>query len=247
MGCVVCGTKRTVRSHIIPKAFAHEIRDGASHAVAASRNHPRAKPSQGGIFSNDLLCSEHERLTAAADKYAVEFVRRVDDAWGDRTQLTKLEVDNPEPELLRSFALLTIWREVHCKHEPGLSLGPYEDIVRGHLFEGKGAPNWPVVAQRTNFILPGAGVVDFNLHPYRVRFSDRAGWALTVAGTAFFVISDRRGLPLVFSRWRADLYDPAPLTVSDPLPFTEVGALKAILAGMVSSGRSRRAGRPGQH
>lgn len=234
MGCTICGAEKTVRSHIIPKAFAHEIRGDATHVVGASRHHRSAKPSQGGVFCDHLLCSNHESLTAGADKYAVEFVRRVADAWGDRKQRTTLEVDNPQPHLLRTFTLLTIWREIHSLQDPGLSLGPYEDLVRRHLFDGKEAPDWPVIAQRTNFFLPQKGAIDFNLHAYRIRLTDRSGWMLTVAGIAFFVISDRRGLPEAFSEWRVDLHNPAPLTVSDPLPFTDVGAIKVILAGMAS-------------
>ncbi len=240
MGCTICGADKTVRSHIIPKAFAHEVRDGAPHVIAASRHHRGAKPSQGGAFTDHLLCSQHESLTAAADKYAVEFVRRVADAWGDRKRQTTLQVDNPQPGLLRSFALLTIWREIHSQQVPGLSFGPYEDAVRRHLFEGRTAPEWPLIAQRTNFVLPGKGATDFNLDPYRVRFAGRGGWMLTVAGVAFFIISDQRGLPAQFVEWRVDLHNPASLTVSDPLPFTDVGAVKVILASMADRGTGNR-------
>ncbi|MBB5684470.1 hypothetical protein [Sphingobium boeckii] len=186
MACKVCGDKNTVRSHIIPKAFAHEVRNGATHAVTASRHFKGTKPSQGGAFSDNLLCLKHERSTSATDKYAIEFVRRVIEAWGDRKDQTTLVVDNAQPHVMRSFALLTIWREIHSQHDTALSLGPYEDSVRHHLFEGDVAPNWAIVAQRTNFHLPGRGAVDFNLHPYRVRFADRAGWMLTLAGVAPF-------------------------------------------------------------
>jgi hypothetical protein len=210
------------------------VREGAKHAVAASKRHRGAKPSQGGTFTDHLLCSDHENLTAAPDKYGVEFVRRVTDAWGDRKQQTTLEIDNPEPQLLRSFTLLTIWREIHSLQLPRLSLGPYENAVRRHLFQATSAPDWPVIAQRTNFLLPARGAIDFNLHPYRVRFADCGGWMLTVAGIAFFVITDRRGIPDMFSEWRVDEHDPAIVTVSEPLPFTEIGALKVILANMAS-------------
>ena len=117
----------------------------------------------------------------------------------------------------------------------GLSLGPYDQHVRKNLFEGGAAPDWPLIVQRTNFQAAPKGAVDFNLHPYRVRFADRSGWSFTVAGIAFFVISDRRGLPQEYSEWRADLRDPAPVTVADAIPLTEVGALKTIMANMLRS------------
>ncbi|PTW45092.1 hypothetical protein C8J25_108184 [Sphingomonas faeni] len=238
MGCILCGDGETVRSHIIPRAFAHDVRDGAKHVVTGSRFEKVPRTSQSGFFSSTMLCSTHENLTAPIDKYAIEFVRRVTDGWVDRTSTSALAIANPRPDLLRSFALLTIWREVHSGTEGTLSLGPYEQVIRNHLFDGGASPDWAIVVQRTNFVTPGRGAIDFNLHPYRVRFADRAGWMLTVAGVGFFVVSDRRGLPSRFQDWRVDCLDPAPVTISEPLPFTEVGALKGILAAMAARARA---------
>lgn len=239
MGCAICGADATVKSHIIPKAFAHDVRDGASHVVAGSTVAKVARTSQGGFFSDTLLCSHHENLTAATDKYAVEFVRRVNEAWKDRSKRDALKIPNPQPELLRSFALLTIWREVHGAPGTRLSLGPYEDVVRRHVFDATVAPEWAIIVQRTNFVIEKQGAADFNLHPYRVRFAGLSGWMFTVAGVCFFVVMDRRGLPTMFEDWRADRHDLAVVTVSEPLPFTEVGALRGILASLAARSRTR--------
>ena len=233
MPCLICGAGKTVRSHVIPKAFAHEIKDGATHAVAASRHHPTVKTSPGGMFNNQLLCAEHEGMTAAPDKYAIEFVRRIAGAW-DGKRVETLLVANPQPHLLRSFALLTIWREVHFSQVSGVTLGPYESPIRDFLFRGAPPPPWPVFVQRTNFVLDGRAV-DYNLHPYRIRFSDRTGWMMATAGVSFIVVTDKRGIQPAFIDLRADVGDPATVTVPSPLPFTEVGALKVILAGMAAS------------
>ena len=234
MACTICGELKTVRSHIIPKAFAIDIRAGAPHILAASLSHIGAKPMQGGPFSDHLLCHAHESLTAAVDKYAVEFVRRLNSEWRHRGGTEVLEVVNPQPELLKRFALLTIWREVCAKQVPGLSLGPYTATVGAYVFEDGTAPDWPVIVQRTNFTLPGKGAIDFGVHPYRVRFADRGGWAFTVAGAAFFVVSDQRGLPSIFSEWAVDRHNPARVTVSDATPFTDVGMLKPLLGKLAA-------------
>jgi hypothetical protein len=240
MSCLICGDENTVKSHILPKAFAHLIKDGAPHAITASRHYRGAKPSQGGPFSNEILCRNHEAMTAAADKYAVEFVRRINDAW-DHKSTRLLRIENPQPHFLREFAILTIWREVHSGHAPGLTLGPYEEPVRSLIFDGGPALEWPVVVQRTNFLLTETrAAVDFNLHPYRIKFAGRNGWLLTVAGIGFFVISDRRGLASPFEEFRADVLNPVPITVADPMPFTDVGALKYILRNMASPADRRR-------
>ncbi len=238
MGCRICGTVATVKSHIIPKAFAHDVRDGSTHVVAGSTTAKIARTSQGGFFSDTLLCSHHENLTAATDKYAVEFVRRVNDNWKDRTKTNALKISNPQPDMLRSFALLTIWREVHGAPGTRLSLGPYEDIVRRHIFDATVAPEWAIIVQRTNFVTEKRRAADFNLHPHRVRFADRSGWMFTVAGVGFFVVMDGRGIPAKFEDWRADRHDAALVTVSEQLPFTEVGALKGILASLAMRPRT---------
>jgi len=239
MGCLICGADATVKSHIIPKAFAHDVRDGATHVVAGSVTAKVARTSQGGFFSDTLLCSHHEGLTAATDKYAIEFVRRVSESWKDQSKRSALSISNPQPELLRSFALLTIWREAHGAPGTRLSLGPYENVIRRHLFDATVAPEWAIIVQRTNFVIENSGAADFNLYPYRVRFADRSGWMFTVAGVCFFVVVDGRGLPAKFENWRADRHDPAMVTVSEPLPFTEVGALKGILASLAARTKTR--------
>lgn len=230
MACVICGDPKTVRSHIIPKALALDVRNGAPHVLAASRSRAIVRPMQGGPFSDHLLCNTHESATAAIDKYAVEFVRRVNGQWKMRGGSTALRIQNPDPEALRRFALLTIWREVYAKQESGLSLGPYSEALAEYIFANRKGPSWPIVAQRTNFTLPEKSAVDFTLHPFRVRFADRSAWTFTVAGVAFFVISDRRGLPPIFSDWAVDRHDPAPITVSDPISITDVGMLKQLIS-----------------
>lgn len=220
-----------MRSHIIPKALAFAVRGDAKHVIAASP-HQSVRRSQAGAFTDTLLCRAHENATAATDKYGIEFVRRVQAAWGNRASRKMLSVPNPSPDALQSFALLTIWREAHFEERPGLSLGDYDRPVQRHLFDGDPPPDWPVVVQRTNFTVQPGGASDFNLHPYKLRFGDRAAWTFTVAGVCFLVVSDKRGLPSLFEEWRADTHNPCPVSVAEPVPLSEAGALQGVLATM---------------
>lgn len=192
---------------------------------------------QSGAFSDHILCEKHEGLTAKVDKYAVEFVRRVNTEWRARGGGDTLEISNPQPELIRRFALLTIWREVASRHEKGLSLGPYADQMSDYIFNDGHALEWPVVVQRTNFTLPGQEAIDFALHPFRIRFADRSAWTFTVAGVAFIIVSDQRGIPSIFEEWIADTHDPARVTVSHTEHITDVGMLKALMSKL---GKSRK-------
>lgn len=232
MGCRICGDDRTVKSHIIPRAFARDVRKGAKHVIAGSPQRPGVQVMQTGAYSEALLCDAHENATAATDKYGVEFVRRVQAEWRNRASQQMLSIPNPSPAILQSFALLTIWREAHFEERPGLSLGDYDGPVQRHLFEGGPPPDWPVVVQRTNFTVQPVGPSDFNLHPYKLRFADRAAWTFTVAGVCFLIVSDKRGLPSLFEDWRADTHNPCPVSVADPLPLSQAGALQGVFASM---------------
>lgn len=232
MGCRICGDARTVRSHIIPKAFAHLVRNGEKSVITGSRYQIGIRHSQGGTFNNDLLCRVHEGMTAAPDKYAIEFVRRVQAARSAPRNGVTLQIANPAPQMLRSFALLTIWREVHSCNRPSLTLGAHDASIRRHLFEGAPAPDWALIVQRTHFIVADDGGIDFNTYPYRVRLLDRTAWLFAVAGVAFLTISDNRGLPPLFADWRADSHDPCPVPAADPLPITDVRSFRAVFTAM---------------
>jgi hypothetical protein len=190
------------------------------------------KRVQGGTFNDHLLCSRHEDLTSVFDKYAIEFVRAANQAWGDRSTTNSLEISNLHPNRLRSFALLTIWRETESLANRGKSLGPYNHAIQQHLFFGDEALDWPVFAHRTNFRISEHPPLDFNVHPYRIRFAERSGWAFIACGIGFFVVSDKRGAPTAFEDLRADISDPVILPVSDPLPVTQVGSLQPIFSRM---------------
>ncbi len=233
MGCRICGDDRTVRSHIIPKAFAHDVRHGEKHAVAGSRFHDGTLRTQGGMFSDDLLCFTHENATAPFDKYAIEFVRRAEAARLAVSGDAALLVPNPTPHMLRTFALLTIWREAHWQDRGRITLGKYDAAVRGHLFEGGASPDWGVIVQRSNFTVgQQAEGISFNMHPYRARLLDRSAWLFAVAGFSFFVVTDGRGVPPLFEDWRADVYDPCPVPLADSFPFDTTRAFRGVLAAM---------------
>ena len=240
MGCRICGDSRTVRSHIIAKSFALTVRAGEKHVIAASRSQIGVRRTQAGTFSTDLLCREHENQTGAADKYAVEFVRRVQVERSRAPAASLLYVTNPTPEMLLRFALSTIWRQVHSENENGAELGPYEGPVRRFLFEGAAAPNSGVVVQRTRFTLPITEAMDFNVYPYRARLGGRTTWVFAAAGVYFVTAIDHRGFPPLFHDWRADQQDPCPVPVADPMPLTEVGSFRGVIdAARRRSGRSR--------
>ena len=178
MPCVICGAERTVRSHIIPKAITKDLRRGGPHAIQGSLKHDGIRKTQGGAFSDNLLCALHEARTSDPDTYGVSFLRRAKSAY-EEFGPEAFWVENHKPLLLSRFVAATIWREVHSFSSQ--TLGPYEERVAKHVFDGKPL-NWPILVVRDYFTLGDDRAIEFNTHPYRVKFTDRGGWMFTVLG-----------------------------------------------------------------
>lgn len=99
MPCIICGTEKTVRSHILPKAVARDLRRGHAHTIVGSSRYDGVKKLPGGAFSDHLLCKKHEAVTSKFDTYAVGFLRRAKDAF-DAYGPDSFWVENYEPQNL---------------------------------------------------------------------------------------------------------------------------------------------------
>lgn len=235
MPCKICGQPETVDSHIIPKAFAHDVRGNGKHSIVASRKYRVGRPSQGGIFNPNLLCDTHEKQTSIIDKYGIEFVRRIAATWKVHQGDGAVHVDNPQPQMLRRFALLTIWREVHTAQATKLTLGPYDQDVQNGLFGNGNLPDWPVIVQRTNALDKDNEPVDFNIHPFRINLFERKSWLFTAAGVNFVVVSDNRKLSSKYSTLRAETNNPAIIAISKPTSINKLGAVTSIIDSMAKN------------
>ena len=136
MSCAICGDPETVRSHLIPRAFAHEIRDGDSDLTILESNAARPQFSQSGLVDSALLCAKHEAITGELDRYGVDFVRRVRGRRGLETQ--SFQIENPEPQKLLRFAASIVWRAVispfgNAEH---WMLGRVRSEVERSIFDG---------------------------------------------------------------------------------------------------------------
>jgi len=232
MPCVICGETRTVRSHIVPKALMIETRRQEPHLVTGSRFHNGAKPSQGGHFSDRILCAAHETLTGPFDKYGTEFIRRAEAIFQATKPDRSFTVSNPKPQTLHRFALATIWREVQnngANHK--VTLGKYAAAVQDAVFAGA-AINWPMLVSRTRFTLDSPDTVRMVVHPYRVRIGERNAWTFTAAGYAFYLFSDARGVGILPDWLRANVSDPACVVVNHSLDLRSVASFKPIFQNM---------------
>lgn len=230
MPCLICGETKTVRSHIIPKAIVAKIAADENGVVVGSRFHQGAKPMPRGTFSNDILCAEHEALTAGLDKYGVEFLRRADQSFIPSIHRSGYPVANPDPRKLSRFALSLIWREVAAGGPGKRTLGPYAEAVKDAVFSD-GPLDWPLVIQRQNIVVR-ADRVEIGVNPYFVRLGGKRAWTIGLAGYAFFVVSDRQGFDMAPGWLRANESDPATIVVGDEMPIQRLGSFAPIFRNM---------------
>jgi hypothetical protein len=238
MPCLICGESATVRSHIIPKALIHDLKEGEKHVISGSRHRTGIRSSQAGSFDSNILCSKHENFTAPLDKYGVKFIRKSELIFRTSSSINAYEVPNDHPNLLHRFALAVVWREVHSINgiQSRLSLGRYEESVRAAVF-GLEPLGWPLWVQRTRFTLGQKPPINFAVHPYRIRLAGRNAWTFTALGHGFFLISDNQGIPATYDFVRADMANPALVLVGHEQDFRTVGTLKSILANMLRRDR----------
>ena len=56
--CLACGATSTIRAHLIPQAFAREIRDGDQTFAMTKGMTAAFRPIQNGLFDDTILCRE---------------------------------------------------------------------------------------------------------------------------------------------------------------------------------------------
>ena len=212
--------------------------EGRKHVITGSRHHSGAKPSQGGKFSDNILCEKHEGITSSFDTYGVRFVREVNRLFHANQNNNSVEVPNPEPIKLLRFVLSCIWREKAADQNEGLeSLGPYRQPLENTVFHGADAA-WPLIVSRDRFMVRDHQIDAFGVHPYRNRFYDRNTWMFTACSVTFFQIIDNRGLKELPDWVRADRANPVAVLMSDPMQIHKVGPLAPILRNMSRRGQT---------
>jgi hypothetical protein len=218
----------------MPKALAHDAKEGAPHLVVAQRGKAGVKFSQGGWFDPDILCDVHERITGDLDRYGVDFVRRARVIDAGHNGGATIDVPNPSPDTLRRFALSVIWREIVSENgaKRGKGLGKRTAEFRDAVFAG-GLTTAPIFVSLPKFTAGSDAAVPFGLHPFQIRLMGRIAWSFTIAGCAFHVGTDSQGFPSRFDYLRADTSDPARVLIGDAQDIRTVGILKPLLREMV--------------
>lgn len=184
--CQVCGTFPTVRSHHIPSSFIKGIRGTDKHALLTDRDRPGHRPTQGGTFSNDILCAQHEAVTGHLDDIAVRFCKA---AYAGSPMIagSAFEVVGFDPIDLVRFACSILLRcHYSTRDETRLvDLGPYAADLANVVFDRnlERAPHcyiYSAVSRELNFR-------DLASLPASSRVDHSRRWSFQCGGIVFLV------------------------------------------------------------
>lgn len=220
-GCAVCGNPETVRSHIVPRSIALDVRGGDIRLEVGEQGRAKAWPSQNGVWDRALLCEAHERALNDADTYGVAFTRLVYDHRYSMPDEAEAWIPNGKPDLLAKFAASCVWRFVNSRYgrQHGLSLGPYNQVLIDHLF-GNGPTRLPLIVTVTPLIDPNGNPAPVLTMPYRTRFLELNTWVFQLNTAQFFLIVDQRKPDPRFDPVRADFANPLRLVTPPPMHVT---------------------------
>jgi hypothetical protein len=192
--CRVCESPSTVKSHLLPRALAHDIRANQPNLHVYTINRPGFKPSQAGIYDDGILCEQHEGVIQIYDKYGVEFCRNFE---SNRQMLDidifQVEVDS---DLLVRFVVSVLWRySVSTRPETNMvHLGPYERCMGDIVFAGANCCPEPALFMWANKST-NLDVTKLCIPPAVGRFLDVRHLSFVVGGLTFVLKVDRRPVP----------------------------------------------------
>lgn len=193
VACEICGSSKTVRSHIIPRAlFRLSARPGKA-VIGNRRDGPGYQYLQSGFWDDRILCAEHESDLGAPDDYAARFCRKFVVASADG--YFSATIPNPKPELLVAFASACVWRMAVSRSEgrPERMLGPYAERLRALLFDGLSFDPMLLIS-RSAFVSKGEAF-SLGMLPYRHEELGIRFWRFVTCGLIFDLKLDNRATP----------------------------------------------------
>lgn len=193
MACRNCGAENTIKAHLIPQAFAREVRgDDKGHALA-NRDISSFQPSQNGRYDDDILCAACDNRLGLDEKYAFETLAAIRKA---ATHIVNrgFVVEGISGDRLLRFAAGIVWKYALTKpHYGRIEIGPYADKLRGLLFgDGLGSPAIDAFLMKLH---TGDDEPYFYRAPSPERYEGLNFVRFSVGGFIFLLKLDQRSAP----------------------------------------------------
>jgi len=190
MSCLICGTTRTIKSHLIPKAFAREVQVGKAHVLVKKPEDYDC--TQSGIFERDILCKDCDNDLGKFENIAAQTFRKIRKSAKGAAVGKYILADSAGDDILR-FAAGILWKySVSSERNGRINLGLYRDILRDIAFSQS-----PIPASIDALLFRlKTHDQDDGVFAYRTPKPDRQegvnGYRLLVGGMFMFIKTDKQ-------------------------------------------------------
>lgn len=235
MPCRNCGSHELIKAHLIPRAFAVEVKVGKSIA-AGVKSSEAFTHSQSGIWDDQILCGRCDGVLGRYENYTLGLTKRIR-ACPDTSPWQQHVLSGVDSEYVLKFCAGILYKFSLTTPPKGrIGLGRYQDVLRRFLFE-PGVECPPEIDAL--IIRPLRFPSDDGVFAYRAPRDDRQHglncYRMMMGGVIFFVFLDSRGIALHSAR------DSFIKGESNTMIFTTVPAQAyeefAIPARLVNQGR----------
>jgi hypothetical protein len=209
--CLCCGATPTIRAHLIPQAFAREIRDGDQTFALTKGMTPAFRPIQNGVFDDTILCRECDNRLGTNEKYAFETFKTLREATISKLN-THVGVSPISGDRLIRFAAGISWKFCTTKPEYGrIDVGLYADVLKQIAFDEATIPT------SIDMIMVRLKALRFEHHFFRAPKPDRQHGVnfvrLTLGAFLMLLKIDKRNspnisLPEIWMRGRSEVVFP---------------------------------------
>ena len=232
--CLVCGSSKTVKSHLMPRALMLDMRGEDTKLYEGSRDIVGIKYRQNGYWDDSILCAEHEKESGWGDDYSVKFIRGFFSNATLSSSGNSWKIENPFPEKLIHFGYSIVWKHAVSKQGKrfNINLGRYEKILRKSIFERREFHQQILIGD-PNIIANGARVNNIALAPYRNKISGINIWHFIVGGLEFYLNLDQRRFPKTWEPYLANENKNLIVSKSDPKDLKDVRLFDTIVSNML--------------
>lgn len=138
MSCLICGTTPTIKSHLLPRAFAREVQVGKAHAFVRSAED--YDHTQSGIFEQNILCKKCDNDLGKFENIAAQAFRKIRVAAKGAANGKYVLKGTVGDDILR-FAAGILWKySVASRPNGKIELGPYRDVLKDIAFNNAPIP-----------------------------------------------------------------------------------------------------------
>lgn len=229
--CALCGSQPTVKSHIIPRGLAHDLRADSKHLIGGNLHKLGVSFPQSGRWDSKILCEKHEAALTVYDDYGIRFVRAFRNTLLGGEAPT-IAVPNPTPSHLQRFFLALIWRKDLSNQVFGKAseLDSYSGLIREALFNNKEL-NTPIIILRSPTALNGKRIAVF-VEPHRAKFGELNAWKCDLGWIGAMVVLDQKPLLTEWRHLDATRHTIAEVVNMDPIDIRSMDILRPILSNM---------------